>query len=77
MPHCLMVDCGFNSNRKTRNHLQYEEEKGWSVRFFKVPGIISHQGEQTEEVSTERRRKWLSEINKADLKFGRVGQIQH
>ena len=52
---CLLVNC---SNRSGRDE---------GVRLFRVPAIIKNQGEETEELSRERRRKWLSAIHRDDL----------
>lgn len=68
--HCLILNCGFNSARKSKKHIhQYEKETGRAVglRFFSIPAIITHQGEQTKELTSERRRRWLSAISRADL----------
>jgi hypothetical protein len=37
------------------------------VSFFRLPAIITNQGEKTQEMSEKRRRLWLSRISRADL----------
>ena len=51
---CLMVDC---SNRSGRD----------KVSFNRVPTVITDQGEFMEELTAERRRKWISAISRDDL----------
>ena len=48
---CAVVGCGTNSIRN----------KG-ELSLFRIPKIISHQGEQTKRLSTERRSAWLKNI---------------
>ena len=55
MVFCMIVDCGSKSNR----------DKG--INFARVPSIITNQGEQAEELSRERRSRWISAISRADL----------
>ena len=50
-----MVDCG----RKTG--------KGKVVATFRIPAIITHQGNETEELTRERRMRWISAISRDDL----------
>ena len=52
---CAMVDCG----RKTG--------KGKAVATFRIPAIITHQGNETEELTRERRMRWISAISRDDL----------
>ena len=51
---CLMVD---SSNRSGRD----------KVSFNRVPTVIRDQGEFMEELTAERRRKWISAISRHDL----------
>ncbi|EDO41516.1 predicted protein, partial [Nematostella vectensis] len=37
------------------------------LKFYRVPAIINHQGQQTELLTTERRRKWISAISREDI----------
>ena len=50
-----MVDCG----QKTG--------KGKAVATFRIPAIISHQGNETEELTRERRVRWISALSRDDL----------
>ena len=52
---CAIVGCS--------NHA--DKHKG--VGFYRLPAIISHQGEQTYELSCKRRDLWLSRIHREDL----------
>ena len=52
---CAMVDCG----RKTG--------KGKAVATFRIPAITTHQGNETEEFTRERRMRWISAISRDDL----------
>ena len=52
---CAIVGC---SNRA-------DKHKG--VGFYRLPAIISHQGEQTYELSCKCRDLWLSRIHREDL----------
>jgi len=40
------------------------------VSYYRIPKIISHQGEQTRELSEERVRAWLSAIHRKDRTAG-------
>ena len=37
-------------------------------RFYRLPSVITHQGEQTLELSKRRQHEWLARIKEADLK---------
>ena len=37
------------------------------VSFYRVPVIIRNEGEPTEELTTERRRKWISAIGRDNI----------
>ena len=52
---CLMVGCSKRSGRDK------------DVSFYRVPVIIRSEGELTEELTTERRRKWISAISRDDI----------
>ena len=52
---CVTVGC---SNRIGRDK---------SKSFFRLPKIITHQGEETKTLSEERRNTWLARISRADL----------
>ncbi len=53
---CAVVNC---SNRNTI----YKEKQ-----FFRLPAVVSHQGEQTLQLSKERQETWLARIKREDLK---------
>ena len=36
-------------------------------KFYDIPKVITHQGKQMEELSSERRVLWLSQINRANF----------
>jgi hypothetical protein len=37
------------------------------LKFFDIPKIVKHQGNRTEELTTERRRLWLARINRVNF----------
>ena len=41
------------------------------TRFFRVPRVITNQGELIEELTWERRRGWISAIRRDDLTEGK------
>ena len=47
---CSIYGC---SNRK-------EREK--DLHFYRLPSIISHQGEETKKLTSDRRREWMAKI---------------
>ena len=52
---CAIVGCGNRSGRdKTK-------------RFYRLPSVITHQGDQTQELSKRRQAAWLSQIRRADV----------
>ena len=61
---CLIVGCGEKTGRK-RSEKREEDQKG--LKFFRVSAVLTHQGEQTELLSAQRRRKWISEISQEDI----------
>ena len=52
---CAVVGCSKRSNRDK------------DVRFYCIPGVITHQGQQTLELSKRRRELWLSRLHRDDL----------
>ncbi|XP_021348557.1 uncharacterized protein LOC110447292 [Mizuhopecten yessoensis] len=52
--HCTIIGCSNESGR-------------CQAPFFRLPVVITNQDEKTEELSTKRRRLWLSRISRADL----------
>ena len=53
---CAVIGCAKRADR----------DKGTS--FYRLPSIITHQGEQTRQLSERRRREWLSAIRRQDIK---------
>ena len=52
---CAVVGCGNRSDRDKGTH------------FFRLPSVITHQGEKTHDLSMKRRDLWLARIHKEDL----------
>lgn len=50
---CIVVGCG----RKSCKH---------KVAFSKIPKIITNQGEEWEELTRERRNRWISAVSRGD-----------
>ncbi|XP_065905689.1 uncharacterized protein [Dysidea avara] len=57
MVNCTIVGCSSDSSKPVRN----------ICSFHKLPTIIMHQGPQMVEITTERRRVWLSVISRDNL----------
>ena len=55
MPMCLIVGCSKKTGR----------DKG--IRLYRVPAVVTNQGPEVEELSIERRRRWISAISRDDL----------
>lgn len=53
MVHCIVVGCGCKSGKHP-------------VKFASIPSIITHQGEEHEELTRERRRRWISAVSRDD-----------
>ena len=71
---CLMVDCSNKSGKV----------KG--VSFHRVPAVVTTKGEFMEELTRERRRRWISAISREglsesilenDIKFEQVPGIYY
>lgn len=56
---CLIVGCG-NKTGKIRPTAE-------KVSFFHVPRVVVNQGEYMEELTAERRRRWISAMSREDL----------
>lgn len=52
---CMIVGCGSKSGR----------DKG--VYFARVPSIVTNQGDEAENLSKERRSRWISAISRDDI----------
>lgn len=55
MVHCIIVDCSSNSRKDT------------AIGFFRIPSIVHKQGEEAEEISRERREKWILAISRCSM----------
>ena len=60
MVHCIIVACSSNSRKDT------------SIGFFRLPSIVDKQGEEAEELSRERREKWILAISRDDIQWKNV-----
>jgi len=58
---CAIVGCSNSSKKKKKSASKPK------CSFYKLPGIIQHQGQQMLEISSERRRAWLRAISRDDL----------
>ena len=54
--HRIIVDCSSNSGKDT------------AKRFFRIPSIVDKQGE-AEELSRERRERWILAISRDDIQW--------
>ena len=52
---CMIVGCGSKSGR----------DEG--LYFARVPSVVTDQREETQELSKERRSRWVSAISRDDL----------
>ena len=55
MVHCIMVDC-FHNSGKTKG-----------IGFYRIPVVVTNQGEKAEELSRERRERWIAAISRDDI----------
>ena len=62
MVFCAIIGC---SKRSPRD----------KCHFYKLPAIITHQGQQMLEISTERRRAWLKAISRQDLTADKLANV--
>ena len=53
---CAMIGCGNRGDR--------DKDK----RFYRLPAVVNHQGEQTRELSQKRRDTWVARIRRQDIK---------
>ena len=58
MVNCVIYGCSSDSSKPGRE----------KVSFYKLPAIVTHQGPQMLEITTERRRAWLAAISRDDLR---------
>jgi hypothetical protein len=52
---CAVFGCSNNSSRTT------------GVSFYRLPSVVTHQGDKARELSQKRRNTWLARIRRADL----------
>ena len=52
---CMIVGCGSKSGR----------DKG--LHFARLPSVVTNQGEKAQELSKEKRSRWISVISCDDL----------
>ena len=73
---CLVVNCGRKSGKRGRKKEtdedehgpnQNQNEAGSGLRFSRVPTIITNEGEAMEDLTRERRRRWISALSRDDL----------
>ena len=57
---CIIVGCGNKSGKSS-------QKKDSVVKFSRVPKIVKNEGEVIEELTTRRRRAWISAISRDDL----------
>ena len=57
---CIIVGCGNKSGKSS-------QKKDSAVKFSRVPKIVKNEGEMIEELTTRRRRAWISAISRGDL----------
>ena len=57
---CIIVGC-FNKSGKSSQKMDSV------VKFSGVPKIVKNEGEVIEELTTRRRRAWISAINRDEL----------
>ena len=53
---CLVVNCGNKTGKKSKTEL--------GIKFYRVPAVITDEGELIEKLTAERRRKWISAISR-------------
>ena len=59
---CAIIGC---SNRSGRD----------KVRFFRLPAVVKHQGEQMFSVTTKQRCAWLKAISRDDLTEDKLSNV--
>ena len=56
--YCCIHGCTNNGRKK---------DKETPVRYFRIPAVITREGEETEELTRERQLAWLKAINRKEL----------
>ena len=71
---CLVVNCGRKSGKrgKKRDKEEHENEpsqmdiqESSGLSFSRVPAIITNEGDAMEDLTRERRRRWISALNQS------------
>ena len=53
---CAVFDCCHNAAGKDKNY-----------SYFRIPKVVTSQGEKTKKLTKQRRARWLANISRADL----------
>ena len=59
MVHCIVVGCGSKSGKH-------------KINFSKIPKIVTNQGKEWEELTRERRNRWISAVSRGDTEAKNV-----
>ena len=62
---CCVFGC---TNRSDRNKKQKAAKV--AVSFFRLPKVVTHIDEETNNYSVERRKRWINAIKREDLDSG-------
>ena len=57
---CCVVGCSNRSDRESK------------LSYYLIPGVIKHQGEETEKLSAQRRDQWIANIRRDAVKNGDI-----
>ena len=57
---CIIIGCGYKSGKSS-------QKKDSVVRYSRVPKMVKNKGEVIEELTTRKRRAWISAISRDDL----------
>lgn len=57
MDHCIVFGCSKHSGK----------DKG--LNFYRIPAVVTREGEEEEELSKERRERWILAISRDDLSW--------
>ena len=58
---CAIIGCKKNSKKKSNSD---------GVSFYRLPAVITHQGDRAKELSQRRRELWLARILRTNLDLG-------
>ena len=62
---CDSQDGSLHCSRMWRS----KSEKHKGVGFFRIPSVITTQGQEFEDITTERRERWISAISRDDTRI--------